>query len=331
MRVETRAAHHAEHETETLEVKRLKRRIGLKHGLFETGDFVLLILQSVTVILAVFASIPFIFQLFMGVQLNVVLSGSMSGTAEVGDLIQTQPYLGQDLPVGTIVGVEYDGTRYTHRIVEVVTDENSSAVSYVTQGDANNTRDLFKPTNEDIWGVVTNIIPQPLAFSMTMFSWNAQWADSFFNAAHALDFDAISDLLPTAPWGLLVLIVAILLFWWIIPDVLAAIRSKLAKRDELALARLTQHETEEDADDEPMEHTTVAEAEVDLELIEVEEPLPLPIGSARVEDDLSEFLPKVAHVVTLPDLESRPSPRTPASHAREAAQRLLRPVESARQ
>lgn len=220
------------------EIKRLKRRISLKHNLFETGDFTLMILQAATVLVAIFASIPFVLQIFTGLQFNTVLSGSMSGTAEVGDIIQSQPYLGQNLTVGTIVGIEQGDIRYTHRIIEVLTDETTGEVSYITQGDANNTKDLFKPTNEDIWGVVINVIDQPMATMMTVFTWNVEWFESFSKAAGGLDFKAIGGLLPSAPWGLLILITALLLFWWIIPDALAVARIRQAKRDELAMALL---------------------------------------------------------------------------------------------
>lgn len=366
------------------EVKRLKRRIGLKHGLFEAGDFTLLVLQSATVLLAVFAAIPFILQLFMGVQLNTVLSGSMSGTAEVGELIQTQPYLGQELTVGTIVGIEQGNTRYTHRIVEVLTDDKTGEVSYVTKGDANNTKDLFHPTSKNIWGVVTNIVHQPLAFSLTMFSWNTQWMDAFVGAVTAMDFDAIGGLLPNAPWGLLILIAAVALFWWVVPDILAAVRSKQAKRDELAMTLLkrqvNQHEEDIETELKPTitelkpvveeyqaekaekaeAHARALEAEetlwgqfgnLDAESVLFEEdstpfvePLPTPANpfealkarkdaevsglpfptiSARTDDGLNEFLPRAAQTFTLPDLEPRPSLRTPSERVDELAQKFL--------
>ncbi len=319
MNTDTKKARHARRE-ETLqntpEVKRLKRKIGFKNGLFEIGDFTLLILQSATVLLAVFAAIPFLFQVFMGAQFNVVLSGSMSGTAEVGELVQTKPYMGEQLAVGTIVGIEQGDTLYTHRIVKVVTDETTGKTSYVTKGDANNTQDLFKPTGDHIWGVVANIIHQPLASVLTVFSWNTQWMDGFSKAAIAGNFDAINALLPTAPWGLLILIVAVLLFWWILPDILTSIRSKQARRDELAMTLLKrqvpQHEEAIEVEPTPVEEEPLAES------------VPFPTNPARVEDDLVEFLPEVGHAVALPELEPEPSPSTPASRAEEIGRRLMR-------
>ena len=55
---------------------------------------------------------------------------------------------------------------------------------------------------------------------------------------------------------LLILIVAVLLVWWIIPDILTSIRSKHAKRDELATTQLkrqvTKHEEAIEAELNPV-------------------------------------------------------------------------------
>ena len=209
--------------------EQIDRRAAARAVLLDGLGLLLAMFQVATVLLVAFAAIPFVLQLFTGTSTNIVLTGSMSGTAEPGDLIQTQPYLGQTLTVGTIVGVDHNGTRYTHRIVEVIADDGGS-VTYATKGDANDTRDLFRPSRDEIWGVATNIVHQPLALFLTRFAWNGDWTETFMAAAMAGDLDAVGALMPTAPWGLLILVAAIILFWWILPDALAALRARSDRR-----------------------------------------------------------------------------------------------------
>lgn len=237
---------HARHSTVD-PLERAERRIAKRSALFDGFDLTLVVLQTVSILLVIFSAIPFTLQLFTGSQLNIVLTGSMSGTAAPGDLIQTQPYLGQQLTKGTIIGVEQNGIRYTHRIVEVTADDDGE-VTYRTKGDANDNRDLFKPSSEDIWGVATNIIQQPMAGFLTRFAWNAEWSESFMAAIIAKDFTAAGALMPNAPWGLLILLGAIILFWWILPDVLQALRARLDRRDHAVIEQLAQADTELNAE-----------------------------------------------------------------------------------
>ena len=79
-----------------------------------------------------------------GVAPMVVLSGSMSGTAEghieVGDLIFATAADTDKLQVGDVVSFTEDNVVVTHRIVEITADENGSK-QFITKGDANNTAD----------------------------------------------------------------------------------------------------------------------------------------------------------------------------------------------
>lgn len=80
----------------------------------------------------------------LGVAPMVVLSGSMSGTAEdhieVGDLIFTTKPDTEALQVGDVVAFKDGNVVVTHRIVAVTADE-SGKKQFITKGDANNTED----------------------------------------------------------------------------------------------------------------------------------------------------------------------------------------------
>lgn len=77
----------------------------------------------------------------LGVAPMVVLSGSMSGTAEdhieVGDLIFTRQADTDDLQVGDVISFMDGGVVVTHRIVSISADRGE----FITKGDANNTAD----------------------------------------------------------------------------------------------------------------------------------------------------------------------------------------------
>lgn len=92
---------------------------------------------------------------FFGYSSAVIVSGSMSGTIDVGDLIicRTQ----QSYTTGDIITFReaYDGdSLVTHRIV------SQTDAGFITQGDANNTPDSQPVSAESIAGKVVCIIPK---------------------------------------------------------------------------------------------------------------------------------------------------------------------------
>lgn len=98
----------------------------------------------------------------LGVAPMVVLSGSMSGTAEdhieVGDLIFTTAPDREGLQVGDVVAFMDEGVVVTHRIVDIAADK-SGRKQFVTKGDANNTEDpAIYP--EAVIGVYRGRIPR---------------------------------------------------------------------------------------------------------------------------------------------------------------------------
>ena len=92
-----------------------------------------------------------------GVTPMVVLSGSMSGTAEdhieAGDLIFVKEIQANDLKEGNIISFmeEKSSTVVTHRIIEII--EDSGGRTFITKGDANNTEDQSPVTEDRIVGV----------------------------------------------------------------------------------------------------------------------------------------------------------------------------------
>lgn len=103
-----------------------------------------------------------------GVAPMVVLSGSMSGTAEghieVGDLIFATAADTDKLQVGDVVSFMEDNVVVTHRIVEITADE-SGKKQFITKGDANNAADppIYVDT---VIGICRGRIPKLGDFAM---------------------------------------------------------------------------------------------------------------------------------------------------------------------
>lgn len=78
-----------------------------------------------------------------GLQVFTVLSGSMEPAYHVGSLIYVKDVDPYKLESGDVITFMLDeSTIATHRIVEVISDENdASVVQFRTKGDANNTVD----------------------------------------------------------------------------------------------------------------------------------------------------------------------------------------------
>lgn len=106
-----------------------------------------------------------------GVTPMVVLSGSMSGTAEdhieAGDLIFVGKVDPVELAVGDIIAfMERNSVSVTtHRIIEITEDESGERV-YVTKGDANNMEDQVPVTDDRIVGIYKARIPKVGDFAL---------------------------------------------------------------------------------------------------------------------------------------------------------------------
>ena len=89
---------------------------------------------------------------FFGMYYGVIISGSMSGTIEVNDMIFA--FKQDEYKVDDIITFKHGKSLTTHRIVDI-TDEG-----FITKGDANNTEDKEPVKAEDIVGKVVLVIPK---------------------------------------------------------------------------------------------------------------------------------------------------------------------------
>ena len=88
-----------------------------------------------------------------GLEPYTVISGSMEPEYHVGSLIYVKKTSVDELEVNMpITYTMKGGTVVTHRIIEIITDEDTGAVKYVTKGDANNDADGTPVTFDRIIG-----------------------------------------------------------------------------------------------------------------------------------------------------------------------------------
>ena len=94
-------------------------------------------------VLAILLAVAFVGVRLFGLDVYTVLSGSMEPNIPVGSLIYVQDKNPADLKAGDVITyMASEKTVVTHRIVEVVPDENDpSVLRFRTKGDANNTED----------------------------------------------------------------------------------------------------------------------------------------------------------------------------------------------
>lgn len=92
----------------------------------------------------------------------VVLSGSMSGTAEdhieVGDLIFVGKTTPEKLEVGDVIAFMEGEIVVTHRIVGI--ENGDDGLQFRTKGDANNTEDRNLVSADNLVGIYTGRIPK---------------------------------------------------------------------------------------------------------------------------------------------------------------------------
>lgn len=226
---------------------KFKRQIG--DSVASTGSLALYLAQWAVVALVVLAAIPAAFQLFLGYSYETVLTGSMAPTIKTGEVAVMRTPIGGELRPGVVVGFkDTSDTKFTHR-VQALRDDGRA----VTKGDANDAPDLFEPSEDDLWGVLVHVIPQPLAGFITVMSLNPEWWGSATGAVISGQWDALASLLPTTPWGPPVLVIAALLVWWVIPEVVEARQERRARRAE---ADVEDAESGPQNDIEPVAETT---------------------------------------------------------------------------
>lgn len=90
-----------------------------------------------------------------------VLSNSMTGTLEAGDVVIVKPVDPDELRIGDVItfqAVSNDPTLTTHRIVAFAF--GSDGKQFVTQGDANNAQDLSPVKPEQVRGEAWYSVPK---------------------------------------------------------------------------------------------------------------------------------------------------------------------------
>lgn len=179
-----------------------------------------------------FSLVPLVLSQFLGYGFNTILTPSMVPTVNPGNVVVTAPYLGEKLQAGTVIGFSNLGTRTIHRIERVKTVGSDGTTEYVTRGDANNTPDIGTIRAEDIWGVAVNVIDGPLGDFIANFSWDADWSASVGKAFTSGDFPAVFALLPGIPWGAVLLLGFVLVFWLVIPNSLVRLGNRWVRQDE---------------------------------------------------------------------------------------------------
>ena len=104
-----------------------------------------------------------------GITPMVVLSGSMSGTQEghieVGDLIFSKSVEPDNLKEGDVITYIDNGIAVTHRITSIETDETGNLL-FTTKGDANETEDTSKVTEEQVLGIYLSRLPKVGDFAL---------------------------------------------------------------------------------------------------------------------------------------------------------------------
>lgn len=127
----------------------------------QTAKRVWNIITSVLVALAVLLAIALVGVRLLGFRVYTVLSGSMEPTYHVGSLIYVKDVDYKELQSGDVITFMLDeDTVATHRIVEVVPDENDpETLRYRTQGDANEAADGSLVHYKNVIGTPVFTIP----------------------------------------------------------------------------------------------------------------------------------------------------------------------------
>ena len=112
-------------------------------------------------VLAILLAVAFVGVRLVGLDVYTVLSGSMEPNLPVGSLIYVQDKNPADLKAGDVITyMVSEKTVVTHRIIEVVPDENDpSILRFRTKGDANNTEDAGLVHSNNILGSPVFHIP----------------------------------------------------------------------------------------------------------------------------------------------------------------------------
>lgn len=119
------------------------------------------IVSTILVAIVALLAVALVGVRLVGFQVYTVLSGSMEPNYHVGSLIYVREVDYKTLKVGDPITYMVDeDTVVTHRIIEVLVDENDpNVIRYATQGDANDTPDGGSVHYRNILGKPVFTIP----------------------------------------------------------------------------------------------------------------------------------------------------------------------------
>lgn len=113
---------------------------------------------TVLVVVVVILALLLVGAPVVGLQVYAVLSGSMEPVYQTGALIYVKQTDPQQLQVGDVITFRLDAdTAATHRIVEIVSDEEGTG--YRTKGDANELADGKLVREQDVLGTPVFTVP----------------------------------------------------------------------------------------------------------------------------------------------------------------------------
>ena len=117
------------------------------------------IVSTVLVVLVVLLAVALVGVRLVGIRTYAVISGSMEPTYPTGSLLYVKSADASELQVGDAITFMVDeDTVATHRIIEILPDEeDSSVLRFRTQGDANDAADLDLVPPQAVVGKVVHV------------------------------------------------------------------------------------------------------------------------------------------------------------------------------
>jgi signal peptidase I len=127
----------------------------------------------------------------IGLRFDTILSGSMSPSMNIGDLVVVTPTSPEDLKVGDVIVFHSPngGGLVCHRIVAI--DQGDGSLAFQTKGDANEDPDPLPLDSDSIVGKVQVCIP--------MMGYVVKWLQGPFGLLMILALGAAALLIPEKP------------------------------------------------------------------------------------------------------------------------------------
>ena len=139
--------------------KRRNREIKTKNAVYIIIYCILTIMMAYNISLIIQSVVsPNKTPSFFGIKTYVIISGSMEPNINIGDMVITKSNE-DELEVGDIISYRKGQSVITHRISQILEDENGEK-TYRTKGDNNNAEDGEEIYLKDIEGKVIKVIPK---------------------------------------------------------------------------------------------------------------------------------------------------------------------------